>query len=496
MLTIIKKIEKEILSNKSVYFLLALILALSAFFRLYKLNIILGFWYDQGRDALVIWDFIHNGKLFLIGPVTGIEGIYLGPFFYWLMVPFYFLGGGNPVFPAAFFSVLTILAIFLIFWLAKEIYGYPVALLSAFLYGFSLPLVIFSRWMANPNPLPFFALVTLIFLWRFIDKKDNKSLIGASFFLGLCLQCEAASAIFFLPATLIIILWQKRVLSKLNILFFSFIAFFVTLLPQIFFDLRHQGILRSAFKTFLIGDKSFNFSLFETVKVRFILYFDTFFGKLLPQNFFKLALLAFFFLTLYFFRKQIFQKGGKLLAIWLASPLFFFLFYQGNHGYVWDYYFTGVIPAFIILFSSGIFFLTRKVSFSKVIIGAFLILFATINLKGLADYYKAGLGISLSSQLKAIDWVYQDARGKDFNTDVYVPPQIPYAYTYLFKWYGITKYGYEPKAELVKNLYTLYEPDSQHPNLLENWLVRQDTIGKIERSNFWGEITVQKRERI
>ena len=55
-----------------------------------------GFYYDQGRDALVIWDLIKNGKMFLIGPTTGVEGIFLGPGFYYLLAPWYWLGGEIP----------------------------------------------------------------------------------------------------------------------------------------------------------------------------------------------------------------------------------------------------------------------------------------------------------------------------------------------------------------------------------------------------------------
>src|SRR3990167_8398219 len=74
------------------------IILLSAFFlRVYRVNEILGFYYDQGRDALVIWDLWHNGKFFLIGPTTGIAGIFRGPFYYYLIAPLYLIGRGDPV---------------------------------------------------------------------------------------------------------------------------------------------------------------------------------------------------------------------------------------------------------------------------------------------------------------------------------------------------------------------------------------------------------------
>jgi len=486
----------KILRKRWHLLLLVLILAFSAFFRLFRLDSLLGFWYDQGRDALIIWDLIHHGKLFLIGPVTGIEGIFLGPFYYYLLAPFYLIGAGNPAFAAAGLSLLTVGAIFLIYLLAKEIYGKEVGLIAAFLYGFSFNLVVFSRWLANPNPLPFFTMLLLFFLYQFIRGKE-RSLIPVGFLLGLCLQLEAASAIFFLPATMVILVWQKKKINNFWVLVASFLLFFITLLPQIYFNCRHDGILVAAFEKFLVADKSFGLSLFETAKLRVMTYYDVFFGKLIPGgNNLKLLCLALFSATAVFFRKSIFNKTGKFLAAWLIVPIVGFLFYRGNHGYVWDYYFTGVIPAFVILFSAGLFMFAKKSLIGKFIIGAFLILFLGINMKTINTYFKTGIGITLRSQEKAIDWIYNDAGSEDFNVDVYVPPQIYFSYSYLFRWYGKSKYGREPNTNLVKDLYTLYEPDGEHPQFLKAWLERQDTIGKIVKNYSWGDITVNKRERI
>ena len=95
------------------------------------------------------------------------------------------------------------------------------------------------------------------------------------------------------------------------------------------------------------------------------------------------------------------------------------------------------------------------------------------------------------------DLVDVSAYIEEFNADFYVPPQIYYSYSYLMKWYGGGKYGREPETILTKNLYTLFEPDGEHPQFLQAWLERQDTIGKIIKNDYsWGDITVQKRERI
>jgi len=493
---LIRNLYKAGMIEKFECLVLFFILSFSLFFRLYKIPDFLGFWYDQGRDALVIWDLLHKGKLFLIGPVTGIDGIFLGPFYYYLIAPFYWLGKGDPVIVSIAVASMDVITVFLIYLLGKRIYGTFTGLLAAFLYGFSYNIVLFSRWLSNPAPLPLFTMFVLLSLYSFIGG-SKKSLILASFFIGLCLQLEAASAIFFIPATLIIVC-QNRKNINLKILLLSLAAFFITLLPQIYFNFRHDGILMTAFRKFLIEDKSFKINLFNLAKSRIMIYYDTFLLKIFPVgNVYKIFTLASFSALMIFFKKKVFNKGGKFLSVWIMVPILGFLFYQGNHGYLWNYYFTGVIPSFIILFSAGLNCFLAKNNAAKIIVLIFLLLFAGNNIFFLKGFYGSGVGISLKAEKKAIDYIYQDVGKEDFNVDIYVPPVIFDSYTYLFKWYGVSKYGREPNTNLVKNLYTLSEKGGLHPLLLRDWLKRQDKIGKIVKDDFSsGGIAVQKRERI
>ena len=70
--------------------MILIVLLLAFVLRTYRIGELLDFHYDQGRDALVIWDLINKGKLFLIGPTTGLAGVFRGPFYYYLIAPFYF----------------------------------------------------------------------------------------------------------------------------------------------------------------------------------------------------------------------------------------------------------------------------------------------------------------------------------------------------------------------------------------------------------------------
>src|SRR5204863_7090662 len=146
----LSSLKKELLTDPFVYSLLLLILFLASFVRVYRLHQLLGFYYDQGRDALVIWDLIHKGNFFLIGPTTGIEGIFRGPWYYWLITPFYFLGRGNPVWPAAFLAFTTVVAIFFLYKLGK-IFNKETGILASIIGSFSVLLVFGARWLSNPT---------------------------------------------------------------------------------------------------------------------------------------------------------------------------------------------------------------------------------------------------------------------------------------------------------------------------------------------------------
>ena len=100
--------------------------------------------------------------------------------------------------------------------------------------------------------------------------------------------------------------------------------------------------------------------------------------------------------------------------------------------------------------------------------------------------------IGFINQKQAINWIYEDAGNKNFNVDVYVPPVIPYAYDYLFKWNN-NKFLVKENVEL---LYLLYEHDPDHQERLDVWMARQKKIGKVLEQKKFGAITVERRLRL
>jgi len=147
----LKSISLEVINYPRVYLLLFLILLLAFFVRVYRVDDLLGFYYDQGRDALVIWRLWHEGKLFLIGPVTGLAGIFLGPLYYYIIAPIYILSGGSPIFPAVFLAFTSTVAIFLLYYLGWKFHSRAAGVIAATIGAFSYYIVLAGRWLSNPT---------------------------------------------------------------------------------------------------------------------------------------------------------------------------------------------------------------------------------------------------------------------------------------------------------------------------------------------------------
>lgn len=476
------------------------VLALALFVRVYRIDQLLGFYYDQGRDGLVIWNLWHNHKFFLIGPTTGIEGVFRGPWYYWFIAPAYLLGHGNPVWPSIFLSLTTVFAIAIIYKLGYKLGGFTTGVTAAIISAFSFNLVLSSRWLSNPTPM---WIISMGLVWAMYQSTFKKTwawpLIG--FFTGMAMQFGSAAEVFYIPAIGVWILYQRKKLPPFKTLLLSVVLFGLAFLPQTIFDVRHQGVLLSAIKNFLITDQSFKPSFWETVSARLPFYMQVFFSKLWPINFSWARPSLLFALTILvlYWRRLWAHDLFKICLILIISPVIGILFFQGNHGNVYDYYFTGYYLVFVLLFS-GVITSTVSSRAGKLIVALFLVLFIHDNIKPLRNYLRAGTDgpthITLAPSLAAVDWLFTDTTNRPFNVDVYVPPVVPYAYDYLVLWRGETKYHRQPDPNLQALLYTLYETDPPHPERLEAWMARQKGIGQVEAETSFGGVHIQRRQRI
>lgn len=464
------------------------------------MNDLLGFWYDQGRDALVIWDFIHKGKAFLIGPMMGFTGMFRGAWYYWLITPFYFLGKGNPLWPNVFLILTSIIALYLLYKLGEKIGGRKTGLLAVLIASVSYYVVGASRWLSDPTPTLLVSVLLAWALFKFLEKKIwALPLVG--FLVGLALQFSAATEIFYIPAILLILYLKRKLIPNFKIILISIFTFLITLIPQGLFELRHPGVLSGALYQFIFHEKTFTLSFWQIIGDRIPYDYNLFYSKFWINGGILFAPFFIIFIALLIIGWKKFWKDDKFKILFILSvaPFIGTLFFIGNLGAIYDYYFTGFYLIWILFFSYVVMSVSGK-WWGKVVFIVFVITLLTKNAIGFKGTHLVSLNdptqITFNGQLKAIDWIYKNASGKDFNFDVYVPPVVPYEFNYLFQWYGNSKYGKVPVEKNIPLLYTLYEVDAYHPERLQAWLDRQKGIGKVEETESFGGITVERRTRI
>ena len=151
--------------------ILALLILVAIFFRFWQIRDYVVFLGDEGRDMIVMRDIFVKKHLPFLGPTASVGGFYLGPIYYWMAAPFLFLANFDPVGPSYFVAALGVATVFLLYKFLKEEIGFWPAIVSSFLYATAPLIVRYSRSSWNPNPLPFFSLLMIYFLYLAIKKQ-------------------------------------------------------------------------------------------------------------------------------------------------------------------------------------------------------------------------------------------------------------------------------------------------------------------------------------
>ncbi len=254
---------------KSLPLIFFLIVAIAAFLRFYNLKDSLMFQGDQGRDALVVSQIFQELDPVFIGPVTSIGNMYLGPFYYYFMLPFLFLSYPSPMGPVYAVAGLGLVTVVLFFFIARRLFDQKTALIGTFFFGLSAGAVNLSRFSWNPNIAPFFSL--LMFYWTYLAwKKNSKYWIYVAICFALLIQLHYVTLLAFSGPAIILLLQikdyfqaaknktdQKIKQLGLHVLFAS-VIFLISLTPLVLFDFKHGFVNATSFTSILTEKESFD----------------------------------------------------------------------------------------------------------------------------------------------------------------------------------------------------------------------------------------------
>lgn len=399
---------------------------------------------DNARDMVDIRHMVVTQKPRLIGPTSGIEGLFNGPAWYYLMAVPFLVGKGDPyalVIAQMIFWVIG--GGFLLLVLRK--WGLGELIIGSLIWIFSPLLILSSQNALSTNPIPF---LMPVFFWLLINAlnnpvKFNRWHFGLWTLTGLFFQLEMAFT-FLLPMIILVIFqFNNKEYWRSKVFIFGIVSFSVWLLPQLLFDLRHQWIMTKSVLYYLtqqsVNQIDYN-PLFKLEKV-FGLYYSQL-SALLMNSPFIVGISCITILSAARFKDKLYLS---CLILFVGSILIYVLVPVT----VMSWHILGHMTGWLLLFMISLQMIKRNYklgNFFYYLIIMIVIINSLGSLQNLLkniDNLKSNTA-SYYNQIKTIDEVYRQANGRNFKTYVYMPSVIDYPYQYLFWWYGLKKFGYTP----------------------------------------------------
>lgn len=483
-------------------------------------NIYFGF--DQARDGFAVKEIL-SGHIKLVGPPTSFEGLRHGVLYYYLYVPFYLFGGGDPSVPAAFLRVLNSFGVVLIFALASILFGKFTGLIAAWLFAISFEQTQFALYFNHPS----FAVISILILFLglsiLIFRKKDFGLIIAFLGLGLSIQFEFLLTYLIIPFLIILFIFRKSIPKiGIKIKLAAAITFFLIILSFIISEIKY------GFRSFnSLSQLLFNGGEKSLYKITSLYLFEM--GQIIKFNLvgineLRLSLgLALFFIFLFFLKSSI-RKQVIFLGIWFFSAITIYFISGGgdlNVDIIQYHPNVGLSISLIIFVSYLLFILWKRNLFLSVIIivlifSANFYLIQGINPNGSMPEINAQSFMLLSDEKKILDYIYQDSQGKEFAVKaITLPFYVNTTWSYLFEWYGKGEYGRVPvwnginalgypgnlKVETAQDKapklrYLIIEPVRGIPSyLIDDYLREESYFSDIESQVEIGKFKVQTRHK-
>lgn len=483
------------------------IFVLAFLLRIYHANQLF-FWHiDEDIIALTVKRIVVEHHIQLIGfPIPG--GIYLGPFFYYLISIFYFISRMDPFGLPFFAAILGVVSTLLVYKVGSIIFeNRRIGTFAGIVFGFSYLANVYSKVFSGLTFGPIYALLVYLFLYQNIKSKKPSYLIPLGLILILAVQNEGSS-FSLLALVLVSFLIFKFKIPKKDFAV-VLVAFVIFHLPLLVFDLRHNFFIAHSFFAFFSKQGS------SMTKVYSL---DSFYGaiKLFPYTLSRLlyipspsdigaqilpclelvqkrllemspiAVLVSILLLLYFifntFHKKKAAIGQKIvflhLIILIVGLLVFNLFLN---GYLYEWILVIFFPGFALIVGFFLNELWQKRLPGQFLVLLFLTIFTLFNIR--ATLTSTGR-FGLSDKAEASKWAVESIGKKPFYLDS-IGSCFNYGYVYLF-WY----YGKQPMATYADYMFipTFYK---KFDNTLTNGVVMVNP-SQIESLEFWKKYAFYK----
>jgi len=437
-----EKVELILKKVKKPQNLLLIILIIGLFLRLYKPAQLFLYSHDQDLAGWIIKDVVVDKHIRLIGQETSTKGIFIGPLFYYMLIPFYLLFRMDPIGGVLMASLFGIFTIYSFYYIFSKIFDKKSGLIAAFIYAVSFYLVFNDREVVPTMPVITWSVWYLYSLFLLLKGKQKYAYILLGILFGLVWNINVA--LFLLVGLVAIAQYLSKRKINLKKLFKGLGFLVATSFPLIAFELRHGFSQSKAFLISFTTDQADIWSGYEKLERVLLLLSRNTSGLLwgaLPKLPIGVALIVLTILLIYLvFRKKISKNLAIIFSSWVLIFLLFFSIYSKQ---VSEYYLNGMMViwiAVVTLFLSSLLETKSKSFWGYILLSTFFI----VNIHRLIS-----LNISRSGYVERnaiISEIKKDAQERDF-------PCVAISY--------ITKPGYDLG---YRYLFYLQDVKTKHPS--------------------------------
>ena len=448
-----------------------LLLILSFLLRIYKLEELFYFSYDEAIPAFVGRKLIKFGDISLLGGVTPF-GFHLAPYFYWFLAGLLFLGNLSPIIWGWAGAFLSIATTFMMWLVGKTFFNKKVGFLAASFWTFSYLANVYDRhlWALYWGSL--LALIVLFCLKKIIGG-SHKFIYLLAIALAFGIHTDPSNLIFIALAAAVWIFYRipikKSTIGAVLIIIFSFA-------PLAVFDLTHNFANAKPFVKYLSQGRTPPGSNPQEF-IDNSLYFPRVFARLIyPSGDHQIAksysycpdyvsgklenvpvvfVLAVSLILLGFIVTSLklpfqFKILSLLIVLYFLGIQLFGTFFRSD---IFEHYITGLFAVFLLILAHFVVKLPKKI---------WLIVLAGFIFFNLQKLFSAQNNMGLTYKRQAIEYSMQAVGDRDFSLDSISTCWKYGGYRYLF-----AVFGREPvKSYVDLNLAHLYgstKVASEHP---------------------------------
>lgn len=391
--------------------ILIIILLIALFFRTYKIVDRFEFAHDGDLYSWIVRDIVVNHHFRLIGQLTSAPGVFIGPLFYYLLIPFFLFFNMDPIGVSLLGILAGVATILSYYFVLGKLFNKTAGLIAAFLHAVLITNIGFDRWIVPTLPTKIWAiwyLYTLIMISR--GNFSVLPILGALIGLIWHIHIALVPVLLAVPVSLFI---SRKIPSK-KILLFSITTFFITSLPLILFEFRHHFSQTISIIQNIILPQSGENGFPKLIKVLKMIAKNNsallFSPQSIPDNLKLLILFLLLASTFLLVNKKILKfKETLIIFTWIIAVI---LFFSISRAPISEYYFANLEIIFILFVSLLI---TIFIRYSKSALYLTLLIMVIILVRNTTIFINMKpYQVGYAYRKNVADYIAQDAKSREF----------------------------------------------------------------------------------